>query len=60
MGIQDEEHVFSCPLVKDLVKNFSKQCVTPADFFKDTKPDDLNVLHKIMNSLSDFNTETIS
>ena len=59
-GIQDEFHIFTCPLVNDHTNSFAKSCTTPAELFQDTTPDDLRILHKILNSLSDFNTNSSS
>ena len=59
LSIQDEAHVFVCPLVRNIADSFSKPCRTPKEFFKDTTPEDLMVLHKILDTLSNYHTDSI-
>ena len=55
IGIQDESHVFICPIVKDLSNSFAKSFSVPTELFQDTTPDDLRTLHQILNSLYEAN-----
>ena len=55
LGIQNEPHVFVCPLVSNITNSFSKVCPTPKEFFQDTNVGDLRVLHQIMDFLSTHN-----
>ena len=55
LDIQNESHVFVCPLVRNFAETFSKPCPTPKDFFEDTTPEDLKVLHQILDFLSNSN-----
>ena len=50
-GIQNELHIFQCPLVDELFKSSSKSYSAPADLFEDTKVEDLEILHKVLNKL---------
>lgn len=56
-GIQDESHIFMCPLVTN---TFTKPCRTPADLFQDTSFNDLDTLHKTLNSFHDANVGSSS
>ena len=50
-GIQDEPHIFQCPLVEELFQTHEKSFSSPADFFSGTDIDDLKLLHKVLNKL---------
>ena len=52
LDIQNETHVFVCPLAKNLAEKFSKPYPTPKDFFGDATPEDLKVFHQILDLLS--------
>ena len=52
LDIQNETHVFVCPLAKHFAETFSKPYPTPKDFFGDATPGDLKVLHQILDLLS--------
>ena len=60
MGVQNEDHVFVCPLVSNIAGSFSRHCPTPKDFFEDTSLEDLKVLHKILDFMSNFQTDSPS
>ena len=55
LDIQNEGHVFVCPMARNFAETFSKPCPTPKDFFEDTTPEDLKVLHQILDFLSNSN-----
>ena len=59
-GIQDESHIFMCPIVKIHIDSLAKPCRSPADLFQDTSPDDLRTLHQTLNSLYDANVSSHS
>ena len=50
-GIQNEEHIFQCPLVKDILNASGKQYTTLADMFDNTDLDDLHLLHRMLDKL---------
>ena len=52
IGVQDEQHIFVCPRVKELLITPSRTYSSPNDFFEDTKIEDLHVLHKVLQKLS--------
>ena len=52
IGVQDEQHIFVCPRVKELLITPSRTYNSPNDFFEDTKIEDLHVLHKVLQKLS--------
>ena len=56
-GIQDESHIFMCPLVRDLFNACPKMYANPADLFLDTTSADLHVLHSVLNRL--YKKETV-
>ena len=51
-SIQDELHVFLCPLVVNLTGSFSRPCTNAKEFFDGTTVTDLKILHKILDRLS--------
>ena len=55
-GIQDEFHIFTCPLVKEHFNSLSKPCCSPAELFIDTTLEALQALNKVLNSLTEANT----
>ena len=55
-GIQDEFHIFTCPLVKEHFNTLSKPCCSPAELFIDTTLEALQALNKVLNSLTEANT----
>ena len=50
--IQNEQHLFVCPLVKNVTDSFSKPCATPKDFFENTTLSDLRTLHQTLDLMS--------
>ena len=60
MGVQNEPHVFVCPLVSNIADSFSKDCPTPKEFFEDTTVDDLKVLHQMLEVLSNPHSDSTS
>ena len=60
MGVQNEDHVFVCPLVSNIAGSLSRHCLTPKEFFEDTSLEDLKVLHKMLDFMSNFQTESAS
>ena len=50
-GIQNEFHIFQCPLVDEILNGPSKSYSSPSDFFNDTTAEDLQILHKVLNKL---------
>ena len=52
-GVQDELHLFQCPLVKDILSTPRKTFSSPSDFFEETTLYDLEVLHNALNKLYD-------
>ena len=60
MGVQNEPHVFVCPLVSNIADSFSKDCPTPKEFFEDTTVDDLKVLHQMLEVLSNPHSDLTS
>lgn len=59
-GIQNEHHLFVCPLVRNLTVSFSKPCLSPKEFFEDTTLDDLKTLHNVLTVMSDFQNDSPS
>ena len=59
-GIQDELHVFTCPLVINISQSFSKPCTTPNEFFQDTTISDLKALHQILDVMGNFFNDSAS
>ena len=49
-GVQDEIHIFQCPLVKDIFDSYGKAYTAPSDIFLDTTIEDLELLHKVLKS----------
>ena len=60
LDIQNESHLFVCPLARNLAETFSKPCPTPKDFFEETTPDDLKVLHQMLDLLSNSQNNSSS
>ena len=58
LGVQNEPHVFVCPLVSNIANSFSKVCPTPKEFFEDTNVDDLRVLHQILEFMSNSHNDS--
>ena len=56
--IQDEHHVFVCPLLTSFTGSFSRPITTPKDFFEGTTPTELEVLHQILDYLSNYHNES--
>ena len=52
-GIQDEFHLFQCPLVRDLLTTPEKTYSSPSDIFQDTNIADMQALHNALNRLYD-------
>ena len=50
-GIQNESHIFECPLVEELFQTSDKSYSSPADLFRDTNIEDLKILYKVLNKL---------
>ena len=50
-GVQDEIHIFDCPLVKDIFDSADKTYTQPSDIFLDTTIDDLILLHNVLKKL---------
>ena len=50
-GVQNELHIFQCPLVHDLLNGPNKCYISPWDFFNDTKVEDLLTLHQALDKL---------
>ena len=50
-GVQDEIHIFQCPLVKDIFDSYGKAYTAPSDIFLDTTIEDLELLHKVLKTL---------
>ena len=48
LGIQDEYHIFTCPLVKDIFTKYERSYVCPANLFDNTDYTDLKMLHEIL------------
>ena len=59
-GIQNEQHVFLCPLMKNVADSFSKPCPSPEEFFEDTTITDLKTLHQILELMSNFHDDSLS
>ena len=59
-GIQNELHVFTCPLVMNISRSFSKPCITPNEFFEATTISDLKTLHQIMDILGNSHSDSSS
>ena len=51
IGVQDEMHVFHCPVVKDIFDSVDKNYASLSDIFADTTVEDLQVLYKVLNKL---------
>ena len=51
LGIQNEQHIFECPLVEHIFNTNDKLYNTPADIFTDTSLEDLHVLYQVLNHL---------
>ena len=51
IGVQDEMHVFHCPVVKDIFDSVDKNYASLSDIFVDTTVEDLQVLYKVLNKL---------
>ena len=60
LGVQNEQHIFECPIVAHLFNNSEKSYTTPADIFTDTSIDDLKILHQVMNHLYAEREETLT
>ena len=52
-GIQNEVHLFQCPLVTDLLSTPNKTYSSLSDIFEGTTIEDLKVLHNALNKLYD-------
>lgn len=50
-GIQNEFHIFHCPIVQDVFTNSDKTFSSPTDIFTETSAEDLRILHKVLNRL---------
>ena len=50
--VQDEQHIFTCPRVKDILQTPSKSYNSTSDIFDDTKIEDLRILHQVLKELS--------
>ena len=50
-GIQDELHLFQCPLVRDLLDTPDKTYSSLSDLFDETTIEDIQVLHNALNKL---------
>ena len=57
-NIQDEHHVFVCPLLTSFTGSFSRTITTPKDFFEGTTTTELEVLHQILDYLSNYHNES--
>ena len=57
-GIQNQHHLFECPLMRNITESFSKPCRSPKDFFENPTMDDLKTLHKALTVMSDFQNDT--
>ena len=53
LGIQNEQHIFICPRVKDLFSALPDVCNSPQDLFTDTSIDKLSVLYQVLKELDD-------
>ena len=53
-GIQNEFHIFSCPLLDEILNGSGKSYSSPSDFFVDTNTEDLLILHKALNKLCEL------
>ena len=53
--IQNEEHIFRCPLVNDIFTASGKSYTSPADIFLDTTTEVLRILHKVLNKVYENN-----
>ena len=60
LGIQNEQHIFECPLVEHILNNNDKSYNTPSDIFTDTSLEDLQVLYQVLNHLYNEREETLS
>ena len=52
-GIQDEFHLFKCPVIADILDDSSKSYQSPSDIFDETSIDDLKILHKMLFRLQE-------
>ena len=52
-GIQDEFHVFQCPMNTDILNDSTKPYHSPKDIFHETSIDDLKSLHKMLSRLQE-------
>ena len=59
-SLQNEQHVFACPLVSNIRNSLSKPCATPNEFFEDTTVEDLRVLHKLLDLMPNFHNDSPS
>ena len=51
LGVQDEQHIFLCPLVEEHLRSPNKTYNSPSDIFIETTVEDLHVLHKVLKEL---------
>ena len=50
-GVQDEMHIFHCPIVKYIFDSVDKNYASLSDIFVDTTAEDLQVLYKVLDKL---------
>ena len=50
-GIQNEGHIFQCPIVNDLFSNSTKSNASPSDIFVETNMEHLRLLRQVLNRL---------
>ena len=60
LGVQNEQHIFECPIVEHIFNSSEKSYNTPEDIFDDTSLEDLQVLYQVLNHLYAEREETLS
>ena len=52
-GVQDEFHIFHCPKVRDIFETADRDYNSPSDLFDDATVEDLQILYKVLDKLSE-------
>ena len=56
-GVQDEFHIFQCPLTEDIFSGEETTFNSPEAIFKETSVDELQILHRALERLDAENDE---
>ena len=56
-GVQDDFHIFQCPLTEDIFSSDETSFNSPEAIFKETSVDELQILHRALERLDAENDE---